>query len=488
MPIKRKSARYHPNIVQQAGIKIVYEPRGSFVDFFHDHGEELLLSAEAGTGKSRAALEKIHLILSKYAGASFFMARKTRSSMTNSCMKTFEREVIKPQDKVWLHKQEQVYNYPNGSQLAISGLDDPEKIKSTEWDGGYIQEATECTQNDWEMCGSRLRASVVPYQQLIGDCNPDKPTHWLKLRETRGLVKMYHSTMKDNPKWWNGWYKNKFYEGWTPPGAAYDLRMSRLTGVRRSRLYLGLWVAAEGVVYETWDPLVNMIYKSQLPEHWEEWDHYWAIDWGYIHPFVWGDYILNPETNQLILLHQIYKTRVLVEDHARHIAKITDGRMPRAIICDHDASDRATFEKHISLAMGEKIGQPDLKMLTLPAYKPIAIGIQNLQTRITPDPMWGGGPGFLIVRDSLQNEPDHELVEMGAPISTEQEFDGYVWDVKHNEDVNSRKDEIPIDKDNHGMDKARYIAAFIDDLAIDPQETEDVVTLNDDYGSLISPY
>lgn len=470
-----------PNLLKASGYRITFEPRGSFVDFFYDKAEEILLSACAGTGKSRVALERAHLILSKYPGARGVMARKTRSSMTNSVMKTYENFVIKPPDKVHLHKQEQVYNYPNGSEFAICGLDNPEKIKSTEWDFIYIQEATECTLNDWEMCSSRLRSGAVPYQQLIGDCNPDKPTHWLKNREKQGLLKMYHSNLKDNPRWWNGFEGGKYYPEWTPRGAAYDARLSRLTGVRRSRLYLGLWVAAEGVVFESWDPLVNMISKSELPRGWNEWDHYWAIDWGFIHPFCWGDFVLNPDTNQLILVNQIYQTQVLVEDHAKHIAKIVNGKMPVAIICDHDAGDRATFEKHISKHMNNT-------MLTLPAFKPIGIGVQNMQTRISPNPQWGGGPGLLVCRDSLAHPVDTTLKEQGWPTSFEEEPDGYVWDVEHNEDVNSKKDEIPIDKDNHGCDMVRYACAFIDDLAIDPQNFEESVELNEEHGQIISMY
>lgn len=477
-----KKTLANPNLAKASGYRIRFEPRGSFVDYFHDReSEEILLSACAGTGKSRVILERAHLVLSKYAGARAVMARKTRSSMTNSVMKTYENHVLSPADKVHLHKQEQVYNYPNKSEFAVCGLDNPEKIKSTEWDFIYIQEATECTLNDWEMCSSRLRSGAVPYQQLIGDCNPDKPTHWLKNREKQGLLKMYHSQLKDNPRWWNGWENGKFYPEWTPRGAAYDLRLSRLTGVRKSRLYHGLWVAAEGVVYETWDSNVNMIYKSELPKGWEEWDRYWAIDWGFVHPFAWGEFILNPNTNQLILLRQIYKTQVLVEDHAKHIAKSVEGRMPVAIICDHDASDRATFEKHISKEMGNPI-------LTLPAFKPIGIGIQNLQTRTSIDPRYGMGPGLLVVRDSLIHNKDEALADAGLPTSFEEEVDGYVWDEVHNEDVNSKKDEIPIDKDNHGCDMVRYMAAFIDDLAIDPQNFEEAVELNEEFGQTISRY
>lgn len=39
-----------------------YHPRGACVDLFNYRGPEVLMSGPAGTGKSRACLEKIHMM------------------------------------------------------------------------------------------------------------------------------------------------------------------------------------------------------------------------------------------------------------------------------------------------------------------------------------------------------------------------------------------------------------------------------------------
>lgn len=236
------------------------------------------------TGKSLSALHKLHLAMSKYPNAKAFMARKTRTSMTNSCLDTFDRHVLRPPDKVHFHKQDQQYNYPNGSIIAVIGLDDPERIKSTDWDMGFVQEVTECTENDWEIATTRLRNWVMPYQQMIADCNPDKPTHWIKKRCDAGLTTLLRSVHKDNPRLWA-----ESTQEWTPEGLQYLAKLERLSGVRRKRLYEGEWVAAEGIVYEMWDDNVHLINYAQLPEGWQEWTHYWSIDWGYTHPFCFDD-------------------------------------------------------------------------------------------------------------------------------------------------------------------------------------------------------
>ncbi len=451
-------------VLKASGVKIRYTPRGACKELFHDRRDELLIAGPAGTGKSRSVLEKIHLMLSKYPNAKGFMARKTRVSMNNSCMFTYQKHVLHKIDRVHLHKQEQVFNYPNGSILAVIGLDDPERVKSTDWDVGFIQEVTECTENDMEICTTRLRNWVIPYQQLIMDCNPDKPNHWVKNRCDKGLTQMLVSEHKDNPRLWD-----TINDKWTPEGEVYLAKLDRLSGPRRARLYLGLWAAAEGLIYEDWEPKTHMVNKCDLPVGWEEWPHYWVIDFGFTHPFVWHDWIEDPH-GRLYLLHQIYKTRTIVEDHAVHIMKITEGVRPRAIVCDHDAEGRATFERHTGY-------------ITLPAYKSIQEGVQGVQARLKKD--WGGRPGLFIIRDSLV-ETDKELKEEGKPVKTEDEWDGYVWDLKNNERANSKKDELPIDRDNHGMDNVRYIVAFIDNLAIDPQEQEAIMVYDGEVS--ISPY
>jgi PBSX family phage terminase large subunit len=468
---KRRSDIDIEAVRAETGYRIVFEPRNVIKDLFTMKDEEILVAGPAGTGKSLGVLQKIHLVLSKYPNSKGFMCRKTRVSMTNSCIATFDNKVLAPPDKVHFHKTDQHYQYPNGSILAVVGLDEPSRIMSTEWDIGYVQEATECLENDWEMCTTRLRNWIVPYQQMLADCNPDKPSHWLKKRCESGKMRMLLSKHEDNPRLWD-----EKAQQWTQEGRIYLGKLSRLSGVRRARLYSGEWVAAEGAVYPEWDKLIHVINWQHLPKGWEDWPHIWAIDFGFIHPFCWQDWIENPDTGDIYRVREIYKTKRLVEDHARHIMDITSGvYTPQAVICDHDAEDRATFERHTGY-------------LTLPAYKPIQSGIQAVQKRIKNAvdnalAMKSGGTpvgkGMYLVSDALV-ERDDELFEAGLPTCTEEEVDGYVWDKRVGLVSNSKKDELPVDKDNHGCDAKRYVTAFIDNLSVDPEDFEEYVTYTDE--------
>src|SRR5262245_60510234 len=181
--------------------------------------------------------------------------RKTRMSLTESALVTFEQHVI-PEGHSILNGPRrnfrQVYRYPNGSELVTGGLDNPSRVMSTEFDLIYPQEAIELREEEWEALTTRLRNGKMPYQQILGDTNPDKPQHWLKRRCDAGKCRLLESRHEDNPILYGD-------GDWTPRGRAYLATLDALTGARRARLRLGRWVQAEGVVYEGFDPAVHVI-------------------------------------------------------------------------------------------------------------------------------------------------------------------------------------------------------------------------------------
>ena len=116
-----------------------YQPHGSALELFYSHDDEFVLDGPAGTGKSRACLEKLHLCANKYKGMRALMVRKTRASLTQTGIVTFEKHVLPFNTRVKFRSQEQEYRYPNGSIIAVGGLDKPTKIMSAEYDMIFIQ-------------------------------------------------------------------------------------------------------------------------------------------------------------------------------------------------------------------------------------------------------------------------------------------------------------------------------------------------------------
>jgi hypothetical protein len=98
---------------------------------------------------------------------------------------------------------------------------------------------------------------------------------------------------------------------------SYLETLQALTGVRYQRLYLGKWVAAEGIVYEEWDRKLHMLDRFEIPRNWPR---YWAIDFGFTNPFVWQAWATDPD-GRLIRYKEIYMSQRLVEDQARLIQR-----------------------------------------------------------------------------------------------------------------------------------------------------------------------
>lgn len=434
-------------------LEIIYNPRGAAADIFALRNPEVVISGPAGTGKSFAILQKLHLVALKYPMARILMVRKTRRSLTESGMVTYWQKVRPDLDRVQWKPSLQQYQYTNGSILAVGGLDKPSKIMSSEWDIIYVQESTELTENDWESCTIRLRNGKVPYQQMIGDCNPDAPTHWLKQRANNGKTLMLESRHEDNPLLFDE-------QGViTEEGKRYLEMLEALSGVRLARYRYGIWSAAEGLVYEDcWDRARNVIDRCEIKP---TWTRYLSIDFGYTNPFVCQWWAEDPD-GRLYLYREIYQTKTLVEDHCQTI-KIASGwlhllpkghprrkdriaedadPLPRAIICDHDAEDRATLERHLGL-------------YTTPAKKTVSDGIQAVAARMRV--AGDNKPRLYILRDALYQR-DSLLADTKKPTCTAEEIESYVW----NTGGGRKRGEEPLKKDDHGADALRYACAHID--------------------------
>lgn len=233
-----------------AGSGPVYAFRGNNEKLQTAQDAEIVLSGAAGTGKSLACLYKLHTCANQYPHFRGLIIRKTRESLNESGLVTFERDVL-GEDSTQLssasRNSRHAYKYPHGAEIIVAGLlqsnkDQKAKILSTEYDLIYVQEATELLEDEWQKLTTRLRNGRMPYQQIIGDCNPDAPLHWIWRRGQTDRLKLWETTHKDNPSLWNG-------NAWTANGAAYIARLESLTGITRSRLLEGLWVQATGLVY-----------------------------------------------------------------------------------------------------------------------------------------------------------------------------------------------------------------------------------------------
>ena len=422
-----------------AGAPVFY---GGAEKFWHYKGHEVILSGPYETGKTFAALTKLHALLVKYPHSRAFVTRQTYKSLLSTAIVTYENKILpihpdlpdSPIRKYGKSKPE-FYEYPNGSHLLVVGMDNPDKILSGEFDFGYVNQAEGISLDAWEKLSARLtgRAGNAPYTQLIGDCNPGPPTHWILHRAPLQRFEQLH---KDNP----ALYDHEIGE-WTVQGEKTLTVLRSLTGIRKIRGYEGKWVAAEGVVYD-FDSSIHKIARDDVPEI-VSW--YLAIDFGFTNPFQCGLWGLDRD-GRLYLWHEIYYTKRTVNAHAPKIKAMIDGKPIKAIVADHDAEDRATLQEH--------------GLTTLAANKPISVGIQAMEERLKVQA--DGKPRLYVVEGAcLEYDPALYREYPGDlhPCSTEHEFPVYTW--PESKEGRAEK-EVPVDLYNHGMDSARYMCMYFE--------------------------
>ena len=317
-PQRKKAVAVGPSeAVAQPLVKVTpgqaaYQPYGVAADLMKYRGREVLLAGPAGTGKSRAALEKLSFVCYQRPVRAAIV-RKTRKSLSQAALVTYEKKVLPDPSGVRFWTEDQEYRYPNGAVIALAGLDDPEKIKSTEFDMIYVQEATELDQLDWELLVSRLRNGVLSYQQLIADCNPADPYHWLKQRCDRGECLLLDTRHEDNPLLFDHGLGD-----WTVFGRQYLKTLDTLTGYTHKRLRLGIWCSPDGMFFSDWNPELHVVDAFEIPAHWPRW---LAVDYGYAAPWCCLWLTRDPESRALYVYRERYAPGLRDEEQADLIKK-----------------------------------------------------------------------------------------------------------------------------------------------------------------------
>jgi phage terminase large subunit len=455
-----------------------FQPYGGGLKLWKCKAAEVIIAGPAETGKTRTALEKLDALMWKYPGSQAIIVRKTYKSLKTSVLLTFERKVLGAWDptandgagrfdqrKTPVQKlggeHTEGYLYPNGSHIYLGGMDVPDKVLSSEWDVVYVNQAEELTLNDWEIITTRTtgRAGNMPYAQVMADCNPAPPTHWIRSRAEKGRLKFIESRHEDNPVLYN-----PITHAITEQGRRTMDVLKSLTGVRYLRLFLGKWAAAEGVIYEEYDRDVHLINPFPIPS---DWVRFRAVDFGYTNPFVCQWWAMDPD-GRLFMYSEIYMTHRIVggdpngNDHAAMINYLSQGERIAATICDHDAEDRATLEAH--------------GILTQAAMKSVSLGIQAVQVRLRKS--GDNKPRLFIMSDALV-EADPLLINDKKPVCTEQEIESYIW--TPSKDGKPNKEE-PKKENDHGMDPMRYLVCYVDGIkpAEEKKPAQRVYVLHDD--------
>ena len=164
-----------------------------------------------------------------------------------------------------LNKTENTYKMGR-SMFQFFSLDDPEKIKSSEFNYIWLEEATEFTYQDYGVLLTRLSAPIIngKQNQIFLTLNPTDINSWIyKKLFTQKDITVIKSTYKDNN------FLQQSYINTLLSLKNYDENAYKVFA-------LGEWGASEKIIYKNWS-LVD-----ELPQNPSE--IFYGLDFGFNNP------------------------------------------------------------------------------------------------------------------------------------------------------------------------------------------------------------
>lgn len=414
-----------------------------------------ILSGPAETGKTIALLNLVDSLCWKHPGLSAVLVRNVRADMNATVIESWEKKVIFMKDGVapggiTKHGGEspEFYRYPNGSKIWVAGLDRPGKALSSERDLIAVNQCEEISKEAWETLATRTtgRAGILSPGLLRGDCNPGPSTHWILQKNQAKTLKLTHSKHEDNPTLFD-----QETGALTIQGKITIQLLDSLTGVRHKRLRLGLWVAAEGIVYETFDKsrhIVDAPYSKIVRR-------VGGVDWGFTNPGVFQVWAIDSD-GRMYREFEIYQSGKLVEDWwVAQILQVMkaypltvegeEGPAIDAIACD---PSEPAYIKALT----------DAGIPAVPAWNSVAPGVQNVESRLRIQP--DSRPRLMLLKGK-RADTDPVLRANHKPTCLEDEVEVYSWP---KDKADKPKKENPVPENDHACDAMRYACALVDNL------------------------
>jgi phage terminase large subunit len=436
---------------------------------------EIIIAGPGGTGKSRGILQVIAYFCETYPSLRVLLCRKTRESMTSSTLVEWEEcfpeghEVLDGPQR----EQRSIYHFANGSEVAIIGLDKPQKVFSTKWDIIYFEELTEegVTLEQWELFyrGLRGNKSVNGQHLLIGTCNPTYPEHWVRQRILEKQCETYDTKHADNPRWHRGSLNadgTYAEEGWTEEGRSYIEGLRKMSGYTRRRLLDGEWCSADGLVLPEYDKGLHVI-DARIDRHYG--DHYifvagreeepitvdWyfvSMDFGFRAPGCLHLWAVDAD-DKLYRVVEVYQRGRNLDWWADVLCTLArEFPFNRGVA---DCADPLAID-FLNDRLGSTRGR-DMRRIIQPSDKSGGKlhGLDQFRWGLTKD---SKGPRTFFFKDALRYGRDMELKSKGKPTCLEEELTAYVWKKVKNGAAES--EEPDPNSADHAIDSAVYAHVF----------------------------
>lgn len=342
-------------------------------------------------------------------------------AMFGKTMATLQRNVLNDMFDIVGAKNYKWINRQQGELLVFgrriycfgaNNEDAESKIRGATFAGALCDEVNLYPQSVFNQLMARMS---VKGASCFCNCNPDSPYHWFYtdyiMNDAITDKKVWQFMMEDNLS--------------LDPDYIESLKQM-YTGVWYDRMILGLWVAAEGRIYDMYDPKVHIInvrqFLSQLRINPRAIKRVVACDYGTASVMTWGMYLMLP--NGIVL-----KEREYYYDAVKKQSQQTDSQFARdfQIWLGNDIPDvvyvdpSAASWKLELMQRGHKVQDADNNVIN---------GIRYVSSQLST--------GKYFIDESC--------------IETNKEYQSYVWDSKAQLQGKDR----PLKTHDHTCDCDRY--------------------------------
>lgn len=305
-----------------------------------------LIYGGAGAGKSYALAQFIILyLLQNHTNKYVLITRKVNPSLKLTTYRLIINLLNEYKLSYILHKSEQIIEIPNKNNfIFFRGLDDPEKIKSAEFNYIWIEEATEFSLEDFQQLKLRLRRATNTKNMMFLTFNPVPSwieEYFFKDRKEND-VNMIKLTYKDNP------FLDKEYK--------IILEQLREQNQTMYKIYtLGEFAIPEHIIYS------NYQIVDSIPNEFDE--IIYGIDFGYNNPTVVLK--IGIKDDVFWIIDEIYETHLTNQDLIQKLKSFVHSKNA-FIFCDSAEPQRIQEIKRAGFN-------------ALPAFKDVKLGIDIVQ-------------------------------------------------------------------------------------------------------------
>jgi phage terminase large subunit len=393
----------------------------AFVNSFYNRSRYKVEYGGAGSGKSHAIARRLCY---RYLNESVFskidcepqtvhtilVVRKVNRTLKKSCYKLVKNILTK-----WCRKKAlglsikdfsfnstdlSITHTETGSQIIMSGMDDPEKIKSIEaittiW----AEEATELNQEDFDQLDLRLRGKHNCVKEFWVSFNPVSDQSWVK------------ATFFDNPLDGTWTHKTTYLDNiHIDDEYKTVLENKKKTNIRYYNIYaMGNWGTAEGLIFN------NISYKMVKPDDFNGYDCVQGLDFGYTNdPTAFNETYIDIKNKKLIVYDGFY--------------------------------GKGMSNSNIADALKEK--EAHRHMTTCDSAEPKSIASLHAKgCRVQ-----SAKKGKDSVNNGIDFLQDYEIIINSHLVEFKTEAENYSWDL----DKNGKATNKPVDDFNHFFDSLRY--------------------------------